>query len=73
MRDLRITANESVGLAYSLYQIGGKKIGGELIDMWTRQTICFAKAGSEWKITHAHTSVPMTMDQEHRAVVDLKP
>ncbi len=73
MRDLRITANESVGFAHSLYHIGGKKTDGELVDLWTRQTICFAKVGSEWKITHAHTSVPMTMDQEHRAVVDLKP
>jgi ketosteroid isomerase-like protein len=73
MRDLRITANEGVGFAHSLYHIGGTKMGGERVDMWSRQTVCFAKIGSEWKITHAHTSVPMNMDAEHRALVDLKP
>lgn len=73
MRDLRITANESVGYAHSLYHIGGTKAGGERVDMWSRQTVCFTKLGSEWKITHAHTSVPMSMDGEHRALLDLKP
>jgi ketosteroid isomerase-like protein len=41
--------------------------------MWTRQTICLAKMGGEWKITHAHTSVPMNMDGDYRAAIDLKP
>ncbi|MEO7039757.1 MAG: nuclear transport factor 2 family protein [Gemmatimonadaceae bacterium] len=73
MRDLRITADESVAFAHSLYHIAGTKTDGGLVDMWTRQTICFAKVGNDWKITHAHTSVPMSMDQDHRAVIDLKP
>jgi ketosteroid isomerase-like protein len=73
MRDLRITANDSVGYAHSLYHIGGKKTDGAVVDMWSRQTVCFAKMGSEWKITHAHTSVPMDMGGEHRALIDLKP
>ncbi|MBA2686246.1 MAG: nuclear transport factor 2 family protein [Gemmatimonadaceae bacterium] len=73
MRDLRITANDGVGYAHSLYHFGGTKTDGECVDMWSRQTICLAKMGGEWKITHAHTSVPFNMDAEHRAVIDLKP
>jgi ketosteroid isomerase-like protein len=73
MRDLRITANDGVGYAHSLYHIGGTKTDGERVDMWSRQTVCFTKLGGEWKITHAHTSVPMNMDSEHRALIDLKP
>ncbi len=73
MRDLRITANDGVGFAHSLYHIGGTRTDGERVDMWSRQTICLAKMGGEWKITHAHTSVPMSMDAEHHAVIDLRP
>jgi len=49
------------------------KSSSERVDLWSRQTTCFAKVGSEWKITHAHMSVPMNMDAEHRAEIDLKP
>jgi ketosteroid isomerase-like protein len=73
MRDLRITANEDVGFAHCLYHIGGSKSDGERVDMWSRQTICFEKMGGEWKITHAHTSVPVSMDGGHHALIDLKP
>jgi ketosteroid isomerase-like protein len=38
-----------------------------------RATLCFRREGDEWKIAHAHTSVPFHMDGSFRAAVDLTP
>jgi PhnB protein len=72
-RDLRILRGGTIGQAYCLLNMTGKKKGGKVIDLWFRSTALFRKDGSEWKISHIHNSVPFAMDGSDRALLDLKP
>jgi PhnB protein len=73
IRDLKITAGETVAFCHSLNRISGTRSDGEATDIWARETLGFRKLDGEWKITHQHQSVPFYMDGSNRAAVDLKP
>jgi PhnB protein len=73
IRDLSITAGDEVAFSLSLNRLSGKKTSGEKSEVWFRHTLCFRKIGGEWKIAHAHESVPFYMDGSYRAAVDLRP
>lgn len=72
VRDLSVTAGETVTFCHYVYRVSGKlKEGGE-VDMWVRATICFVKEGGEWKIMHEHQSVPFDA-RTGKASLDLRP
>jgi len=73
IRDLAIRAGDDVGFAHSLHHLKGTRAGGREVSLWMRSTLCFRREGDEWKIAHAHTSVPFHMDGSFRAAVDLTP
>jgi PhnB protein len=73
IHDLRITAGDDTAFCHSLNRLSGTKTKGEKSDVWFRHTLCFRKIGGEWKIAHAHESVPFYMDGSYKAAVDLKP
>jgi PhnB protein len=73
MKDLKIVAGDDVGFAHGLVHMTGRKVDGEKIDMWFRQTFGLKLARGAWKIIHEHGSVPFYMDGSLKAAVDLQP
>lgn len=73
IRDLEIVAGDGVAFSHSLNHMTGTKKDGEKPDLWFRHTLGFRKIGGEWKIAHAHESVPFKMDGSFKAAIDLKP
>jgi ketosteroid isomerase-like protein len=69
-----IVIRSSIDLAYcsSLNHINAVNSGGNKLDMWWRETTCYAKINGTWKITHAHNSVPFNT-ANGKASLDLKP
>jgi PhnB protein len=72
IRDQKITAGLDVAFSHSLNRMRATSTQGEQTDLWFRQTLCFRKEGSAWKIAHEHDSVPFYMD-DARAAIDLAP
>jgi ketosteroid isomerase-like protein len=72
IRDQKITAALDVAFSHSLNHMRATGTEGEETDLWFRQTLCFRKEGSAWKIAHEHDSVPFYMD-DARAAIDLAP
>lgn len=72
VRELSITAGEAVAFCHYLYRVSGTLKAGGTVDMWVRATVCFSKAGGEWKIVHEHQSSPFDA-RTGRASLDLKP
>lgn len=72
VRDLSVTAGETVAFCHYLYRVTGTLKAGGAVDMWVRATVCFGKAEGEWKIVHEHQSAPFDA-QTGRASLDLKP
>jgi ketosteroid isomerase-like protein len=73
MRDLRLTVDNNVAFSYSVNRMRGTRSGGENVQLWFRETLCFHKLKGEWKIAHEHESVPFYMDGSARAAIDLQP
>lgn len=71
--DLHVTTGEDVAFCHSLNHMTGKKVDGERVDLWFRETLCFKKTDGAWKIVHEHESVPFYMDGSRRAALDLRP
>lgn len=72
VRDLSVTAGETVAFCHYLYRVSGRLKEGATVNMWVRATVCFVKAEGEWKIVHEHQSVPFDA-QTGKASLDLKP
>jgi len=72
VRDLAVTAGETVAFCHYLYRVTGTMTNGTRVDMWVRATVCFRKDGGRWTITHEHTSVPFDAESG-RASVGLEP
>jgi ketosteroid isomerase-like protein len=72
IRDLSISADESVAFCHYLYRITGTMTNGKEEDMWVRATLCFRKIAGKWLITHEHDSEPFDM-QTFKALLDLQP
>lgn len=73
MGELIVEISGDLAVARGLGHMVGEKKGGEAVDLWTRDTILFARRGDKWKITHQHTSVPFLMDGSFKAATHLKP
>lgn len=72
LRDLKITASESVAFAHALVRSRGTLKSGDTVDMWFRFTCCFATIDGAWKIVHEHTSDPLD-PKSGQGLTDLKP
>lgn len=73
VRDLRIEAAGEVGFSHALHHFTGTRTGGHKVSIWMRSTMGFRRSKGEWKIVHAHTSVPFYPGPEMKAAVDLRP
>jgi ketosteroid isomerase-like protein len=72
VHELTVVAGDDVAFSHSLNHLRGTKTDGQAIDLWLRTTVCFRKLGSEWRVTHEHSSVPFDM-ASGRAALDLQP
>ena len=73
IRDLEIAASGDVAYCSSFNRLAGTRSDGRRVDFWMRSTLGLRRIGGEWKIAHAHTSVPIHMDGSYRAATDLAP
>ncbi len=72
VRDLGITASDSVAFSHSLNHVYATLNDGNKLDMWWRSTVCYRKIDRSWQIVHEHNSVPFDVETG-RASIDLKP
>jgi PhnB protein len=73
VRDLVIHASDDVAFAHALHHLTGRRPDGTSVDFWLRSTLGLKRIGGEWKIVHAHGSVPFHIDGSYRAALDLQP
>jgi ketosteroid isomerase-like protein len=73
LRDLTIEADGEIGFAHSLSHLKGARKDGQKVSLWMRSTLCFRREHGEWKIAHAHTSVPFYPGPDPKAALDLQP
>ena len=63
----------NVAFLHSLEHLFGHRKDGSYTDTWYRETLCFLKIDTNWKIVHQHQSFPMYMDGSDKAATDLRP
>lgn len=73
VRDLKIEVDGNIGFAHALHHLVATRSDGRSVAMWMRSTLGVRREDGGWKIAHAHTSVPFTMDNGFRAAVNLQP
>ena len=73
IRDLEIVAGDGVAFSHSLNHLSGVRRAAKSRTSGSAITLGFRKVEGEWKIVHAHESVPFTMDGSSKASIDLKP
>lgn len=72
-KEITIVQDNNLACVHSLEHLIGHRTDGSLTDTWYRETLCFSKTDSGWKIIHQHQSFPMLMDGSNRAATELKP
>ena len=73
-RDFNFTVKGDFAFGYGFLQMTGTpRLAGRPISFWMRETVCFHRENSGWKIVHEHASVPFYMDGSLRPAFDLKP
>ena len=72
IRDLSITAGDSVAFSHGLSHVSARRTDGGQLDMWWRTTVCFRKIDEKWTVTHEHNSVPFDVESG-KASLDFKP
>jgi ketosteroid isomerase-like protein len=58
IEDLSIHQDGDVAFCHSLNRLQGTRSDGQEVDVKMRSTLGFRRVGGEWKIVHAHTSLP---------------
>jgi uncharacterized protein (TIGR02246 family) len=72
IRDLSITAGDSVASSHGLSHLSATRTDGGQRDMWWRTTVCFRKIDEKWTVTHEHNSVYFDVESG-KASLDFKP
>jgi ketosteroid isomerase-like protein len=62
IRNVDIRVSETIAYCTSMNHIEAINTKGSRLDMWWRETTCYQKESGEWKISHAHSSVPFNTD-----------
>jgi ketosteroid isomerase-like protein len=71
--DFKVSVSGDLAFCFGFLRLSGTKKGPEgSVSFWMRQTLCFERQGSEWKIVHEHASVPFYIDGTLRPAFDLK-
>lgn len=70
--DLKITSSSEMAYCSALNHINAKTKDGNNLDMWWRETTCYAKESGAVTITHVHSSVPFDA-RSGKASLGLKP
>ena len=70
--DVAVTADEHLAFSHSFNHVNARLRTGRILDMYWRETLCWRKHDGEWKIMHAHSSVPFA-PTTGKASVDLIP
>ncbi len=73
VQDFQVTVQGDLAVGHGFAHISARTKSGEEAAWWMRLTVCLARQGGQWKITHEHTSVPFYMDGSYRAAMDLSP
>jgi ketosteroid isomerase-like protein len=73
VRELHFALGGDIAYCHCLSHLTGARVNESDTDFWFRETLCLARAGTRWLITHIHESVPMLMDGSNMAAVTLKP
>jgi ketosteroid isomerase-like protein len=55
--DLDVTSGDNLAFGHALTRITGKRLGGDVTDVWMRLTMCLRKIDGAWLIAHEHYSV----------------
>lgn len=58
MDELSIHADGAVAFCHALNHLQGRRSDGQQVDIRMRTTLGFRKVNGEWKVVHAHTSLP---------------
>jgi len=72
IRDLTITAEQTLAVSHSINRISGTLQNGQKADFWLRMTAEWRRIDGQWLIEHEHVSVPVD-PAKGTAVLDLKP
>ena len=72
IRDLTITAEQTLAVSHSINRISGTLQNGQKGDFWLRMTAEWRRIDGQWLIDHEHVSVPVD-PAKGTAVLDLKP
>lgn len=56
--DVAITADEHLAFSHSYNHVNARLRTGRILDMYWRETLCWRKHDGQWRIVHAHSSVP---------------
>jgi len=70
--DLQITADGDIAFCNCLNHVDTNLKDGAELNMYWRETLNWEKRNGEWKIVHAHSSVPFDA-QSRKASTNLKP
>ena len=70
--DLAIEADENLAFSHSFNHVSASLRNGGALDMFWRETLNWRKVNGEWKIIHAHSSVPFD-PATGQALTGLKP
>lgn len=72
IRNTEIHVSDNIAFCTSMNHIDAINTNGNKLNMWWRETTCYAKTDGIWKITHAHSSVPFN-PENGQASIALKP
>lgn len=70
--NIEIKSSKDVAYCSSLNHIDAINTDGDKLNMWWRETTCYAKANGRWEITHTHSSVPFNPESGQPSI-GLKP
>jgi ketosteroid isomerase-like protein len=70
--DLTVIVGEDQAMSYGFNHIQTQVKTGVPLDMYWRETLGWAKKRGQWKIVHAHSSVPFDAGSG-KASIGLKP
>ena len=69
---IELAVSGDVAFDHHFVHVKGKAHGGQVVDMWFRETIGYRKLDGAWKVVHQHSSVPFDMNSM-TAKLDLEP
>lgn len=58
VHDLVVDATDDLGYCAFFYHVTGTLATGAVVDMWVRSTAVLRREDGEWRVVHAHESVP---------------